>query len=81
MNDAMVIACCALGGGAAGAALNQLTALPRGGSGRRRGEHRPVWRRAPRTDPHADTDVPVGGVPLADAVTQQLPLPGAPGPR
>lgn len=82
MNELLTIAACTASGGLAGWAVSALSRP----SGRRRGpRHRLGWQRGPRSDPHESTDVPVGGVPLSDADTEQLPLPDdvaeAPGPR
>lgn len=63
------IAAMSVGGGICGALISHLT-RPR--HRRHRGAHRPVWRRAPRTDPYKATDVPL----FTDgAVTQTIPVP------
>lgn len=74
MIDIPTVVACAVGGGFFGALFAHLTrARPR----RHRGEHRPIWRRGPRTDPYTPTDVPLQGLDLTDgdAPTQKIPLP------
>lgn len=70
MNDFLVILACGVTGGLV-AGITAALVRP---SGRRRGEHRRWWHRAPREDAFADTDVPHTALsPPGEGVTEPLP--------